>query len=66
MEIIFINFGGEVKDIISQLGLWPTYDTGALEEAVDKVINDNPKIVKQILGGKRESPWFSHRSFKTG
>jgi aspartyl-tRNA(Asn)/glutamyl-tRNA(Gln) amidotransferase subunit B len=51
----FIKFGGEVKEIIGQLGLWPTLDTGALEEAVDKVISDNPKIVKQILAGKEKA-----------
>jgi len=51
----FIKFGGEVKEIIGSLGLWPTYDDGALEEAVDKVISDNPKIVEQILAGKEKA-----------
>ena len=54
----FIKFGGEVKEIIGSLGLWPTYDTGALEEAVDKVISDNPKTVKEILAGKMKAYGF--------
>ena len=51
----FIKFGGEVKDIIGQLGLWPTYDDGTLAKAVDKVIADNPKVVEQILAGKEKA-----------
>ena len=51
----FMEFGGEVKEIISSLGLWPTYDDGALEEAVNKVISDNPKIIEQILEGKEKA-----------
>ena len=54
----FMEFGGEVKDIIDQLGLWPTYEDGALEEAVDKVIADNPKAVKEILAGKMKAYGF--------
>ena len=54
----FIKFGGEVKETITELGLWPTYDDGALEEAVDKVINDNPKAVKEILAGKMKAFGF--------
>jgi aspartyl-tRNA(Asn)/glutamyl-tRNA(Gln) amidotransferase subunit B len=54
----FIKFGGEVKEIIGQLGLWPTYDTGALAEAIDKVIADHPKAVKEILAGKMKAYGF--------
>lgn len=46
--------GGEIKESITQLGLWPTYDD-KLEIMVDKVLQDNPKIVEQILGGKEKA-----------
>jgi aspartyl-tRNA(Asn)/glutamyl-tRNA(Gln) amidotransferase subunit B len=54
----FSKFGGEVKEIIGQLGLWPTYDTEALAEAIDKVIADHPKAVKEILAGKMKAYGF--------
>ncbi len=50
----FIKNGGKIKEIITELGLWSTYDN-KLEEMVDKVIEDNPKIVEQILGGKKKA-----------
>ena len=50
----FIKFGGKIKNIIEELSLWPTHDN-KLEEIVDKVIADNPKIIEQILGGKKKA-----------
>ncbi len=50
----FMKNGGEIKESITQLGLWPTYDN-KLEGMVDKVLQDNPKIVEQILGGKEKA-----------
>lgn len=50
----FIKNGGKVKEIITELRLWPTYDN-KLEEMVDKVLQDNPKIVEQILEGKKKA-----------
>jgi len=34
------------------MGLEQMDDAGALEEVVDKIINDNPKQVEQYRGGK--------------
>lgn len=50
----FIKNGGKVKEIIDKLSLWPTCDD-KLEKMVDKMIEDNPKIVEQILGGKKKA-----------
>ncbi len=54
----FVEFGGEVKEIIGKLNLWPTYGTSALEAMVDKVITDNPKAVEEILRGKKQALGF--------
>jgi len=54
----FIEFGGEIKEIIGKLDLWPTYDTSALEAMVDKVMTDNPKAEKEILAGKKQAFGF--------
>ena len=54
----FIKNGGKIKDIISQLGLWPIWDTRALEAMVEEVIADNPEAVKQILAGKNKAFGF--------
>jgi len=49
-----VEFGGEVKETITELGLWPTLDSG-LEEMVDEVIANNPKVIEQILAGKKKA-----------
>lgn len=51
----FIENKGDLKETISELDLWPKYDTGVLEEMVDKVISKNPKIIEQILEGKEKA-----------
>ena len=50
----FVKSGREIKDIITELNLWPTYDN-KLEAMVDKVISNNPKIIEQILAGKEKA-----------
>lgn len=50
----FIEFNEEIKEIITKLNLWPTWDN-KLEEMINKVLQDNPKIVEQILGGKEKA-----------
>jgi len=54
----FIKNGGEMQDIIVQLGLWPTYGDNKLEAMVDKVMAENPKAVKEILAGKKQALGF--------
>ncbi len=54
----YIENGGEIKEIIDLLGLWPTYDTGVLEAMIDEVISNHPKAVEEILAGKAQAFGF--------
>lgn len=51
----FMEHGGELKAIVSQLDLWPRYDTGKLEQLIDEVIQDSPKVVEDVRGGKKKA-----------
>jgi len=51
LDEMYIN-GGDPTDIMKDMGLEQMDDTGALEEVVNKIINDNPKQVEQYRGGK--------------
>ena len=48
----------EVKSIITQLRLWPTYDNSKLQEMVIAVMRDNPKVVDDIKQGKKKAVGF--------
>lgn len=48
----------EVKDIITELNLWPTYDNPKLQKMVISVVNDNPKVIEQIRQGKKKAVGF--------
>ena len=54
----FMSDKREVKEIITELKLWPTYDDGQLEEMVKEVINDNPKVVDDIRQAKKKAIGF--------
>ena len=44
--------GKNAQDIIDEKGLKQVTDQGEIEKVIEEVINDNPKIVKEYLGGK--------------
>ena len=50
----YVKNSGDIKKIIGELDLWPKYDN-KLEGMVEKVIIDNPEIVRQIKSGKHKA-----------
>ena len=54
----FIIDRREVKDIITELKLWPIYDDAKLKEMVISVMIDNPKVVDDIRQGKKKAIGF--------
>ena len=51
--------GGDPARIIKDKNLAQVSDTGFIQEAVDKILNDNPKEVEQYLAGKETLfQWF--------
>jgi aspartyl-tRNA(Asn)/glutamyl-tRNA(Gln) amidotransferase subunit B len=44
--------GGDPAQIVKEKNLAQVSDTGFIQEAIDKVLNDNPKEVEQFLAGK--------------
>jgi aspartyl-tRNA(Asn)/glutamyl-tRNA(Gln) amidotransferase subunit B len=44
--------GGDPAQIVKEKNLAQVSDTGFIQEAIEKVLNDNPKEVKQFLAGK--------------
>ncbi|MDC2992239.1 Asp-tRNA(Asn)/Glu-tRNA(Gln) amidotransferase subunit GatB [Pelagibacteraceae bacterium] len=44
--------GKNAQDIIDEKGLKQVTDQGEIEKVIEEVINDNPKMVKEYLGGK--------------
>jgi len=48
---IFKN-GGEPQEIVKAKNLVQVSDTGFIQEAIEKILNDNPKEVEQFLAGK--------------
>jgi aspartyl-tRNA(Asn)/glutamyl-tRNA(Gln) amidotransferase subunit B len=54
----YIEHGDNLKDIITKLNFWPTFDTGKTEKLIDKVIEENPKAVQQIREGNNKAIGF--------
>ena len=54
----YIENNGDIKDIITKLKLWPTYDTKKIEELIDKIIKENLKAVQQIKDGNNKAIGF--------
>jgi aspartyl-tRNA(Asn)/glutamyl-tRNA(Gln) amidotransferase subunit B len=54
----FMTDTREVKGIITELKLWPTYNDAKLKEMVISVISDNPKAVEEIRQGKKKAIGF--------
>ena len=54
----YIENDGNLKDIITKLNFWPTYDTQKIEELVSKVIEENPKVAQQIKDGNDKAIGF--------
>jgi aspartyl-tRNA(Asn)/glutamyl-tRNA(Gln) amidotransferase subunit B len=44
--------GGDPQEIVKGKNLAQVSDTGFIQEAIEKVLNDNPKEVEQFLAGK--------------
>jgi aspartyl-tRNA(Asn)/glutamyl-tRNA(Gln) amidotransferase subunit B len=47
-----IKNGGEPQEIVKVKNLAQVSDTGFIQEAIEKVLSDNPKEVEQFLAGK--------------
>ena len=47
-----LKSGGDPQEIVKAKNLAQVSDTGFIQEAVDKVLSDNPKEVEQFLAGK--------------
>ena len=54
----YVENDGDIKEIITKLNFWPTYDTQKTEEMIDKVIEENPKVVQQIKDGNNKAIGF--------
>ena len=51
LEDMFIS-GKSAREIVDQKGLKQVTDEKEIEKVIDEVIKDNPKMVKDFLGGK--------------
>jgi aspartyl-tRNA(Asn)/glutamyl-tRNA(Gln) amidotransferase subunit B len=47
-----LKSGGEPAQIVKEKNLTQVSDTGFIQEAIEKVLSDNPKEVEQFLAGK--------------
>ncbi len=47
-----LNSGGDPAQIVKDKNLAQVSDTGFIQEAIEKVLSDNPKEVEQFLAGK--------------
>ena len=56
-EIVYSE-GGEPAQIVDSRGLKQVTDTGAIEEAVDQVIADNPAQVEKAKANPKLAGWF--------
>jgi aspartyl-tRNA(Asn)/glutamyl-tRNA(Gln) amidotransferase subunit B len=56
-EIVF-NEGGEPADIVEKRGMKQVTDTGAIEAAVDAVIEANPEQVERAKANPKLAGWF--------
>jgi aspartyl-tRNA(Asn)/glutamyl-tRNA(Gln) amidotransferase subunit B len=54
----YMENNGEIKDIITKLDFWPTYDTGKTESLIDEVIKENQEVVQQIKDGNNKAIGF--------
>ncbi len=51
-EMINAKRGGEPAQIVKEKNLAQVSDTGFIQEAIEKILSDNPKEVEQFLAGK--------------
>ena len=56
-EIVY-NEGGDPAEIVETRGMRQVTDTGAIEEALDKVIADNPAQVEKAKSNPKLAGWF--------
>jgi aspartyl-tRNA(Asn)/glutamyl-tRNA(Gln) amidotransferase subunit B len=56
-EIVFIE-GGNPNEIVEKRGMKQVTDTSAIEESVEKVINDNPDQVAKAKINPKLAGWF--------
>jgi aspartyl-tRNA(Asn)/glutamyl-tRNA(Gln) amidotransferase subunit B len=47
-----LNNGGDPAQIVKEKNLAQVSDTGFIQEAIEKILSDNPKEVEQFLAGK--------------
>jgi aspartyl-tRNA(Asn)/glutamyl-tRNA(Gln) amidotransferase subunit B len=47
-----LRTGGDPQEIVKAKNLTQVSDTGFIQEAIEKILNDNPKEVEQFLAGK--------------
>ena len=47
-----LKSGGDPQEIVKEKNLAQVSDTGFIQEAIEKVLNDNPKEVEQFIAGK--------------
>lgn len=50
--------GGDPEKLVEELGLKQLNDTGALKEILQKIVNDNPKAVKELKDGNEKTMAF--------
>lgn len=50
--------GSDPSMIMQNLGVQQEHDTGALSAAVEMVLNENPKVVADVKGGKAQAVMF--------
>ena len=56
-EIVYIE-GGNPNDIVEKRGMKQVTDTSAIEQSVEKVINDNPDQVAKAKTNPKLAGWF--------
>ena len=50
--------GKDAEIIVEEKGLKQMNDTGQIREIVEKILNDNPKVVADLKGGKKKAGGF--------
>ena len=51
-EMLNAKRGGDPAQIVKEKNLAQVSDTGFIQEAIEKILSDNPKEVEQFLAGK--------------
>ena len=51
-EMLNVKRGGDPQEIVKAKNLAQVSDTGFIQEAIEKILSDNPKEVEQFLAGK--------------